>query len=168
MAHNSPIVMRMLLAIAGSELAANRLGEESPRSTAPNLHPQNTAISVNYYRKALAAFAGILNDNAEVCRTEMQLNEVFAVFFLMVLYEQKCGQNSDGLMAHIHGVSAFLTVYCRSSGTNMASAWATLPALSQQLLLFIMFVVFSLVIWRIPPSPFNFPPIKMLFLKLDL
>lgn len=131
-ASGSPAAMRMILAISASELEMMRCAQQlKPRPT----HALPRHDGVAYYRRALEEFRVILRELDY--RSAKCLNEVLAIFFLMVVYEQQFGRHASGMEAHLRGLYAFLaTMFATKQDLSLAG----LPLLGQQLLLFTMLV----------------------------
>ncbi|GJN82630.1 hypothetical protein PLIIFM63780_006173 [Purpureocillium lilacinum] len=128
--------MRMILAISASELEMMRCAQQlKPRPT----HALPRHDGVAYYRRALEEFRVILRELDY--RSAKCLNEVLAIFFLMVVYEQQFGRHASGMEAHLRGLYAFLaTMFATKQDLSLAG----LPLLGQQLLLFTMYINLNL------------------------
>ncbi|KAF3401945.1 hypothetical protein F1880_009953 [Penicillium rolfsii] len=133
-ARDSPTVMMMLLAISANEFDSRQLGEGH------KLWGMNTGTG--YYTEALRRFSTSFN-NREF-QSAKTYNEDFAVFFLMLYYEHQFGTDPEGFKAHIRGFYAFFRAYC-SAGSLIRKGLERLPILSQQLLLYIIYLHLHIV-----------------------
>ncbi|RDW75796.1 hypothetical protein BP5796_06617 [Coleophoma crateriformis] len=114
LAQNSPMLMHMVLSLAGREEGFYKSGgEETGREV---------EASLDHYNQAVNMMAKAVEGNAE----EMDMAVVLAALWLMILYEQKFGDSDGrGLAQHLKGTASILRQKCRSL--------ANMPAPSQAL-----------------------------------
>jgi hypothetical protein len=139
-APHSPVVMKMILAITATELEGTRCAQHKGLQEGD----QNWDAGTVHYRSALRDFPYLLGKPQPLSRS--QINEILATFLLMVVYEHHFSSDTVGLIVHLRGVYTFL----RSCGVTFQHSphqGPRLPELSQQLLLFVMYVH----ILRVPP-----------------
>jgi hypothetical protein len=129
-AHDSPVVMMVLLAISANEFEFRQVAEGSKL--------RGVTTGVDYYQEALRRFSTVLSN--QEYKSERDYNQVFAVFFLMLYYEKHFGTDLGGLGAYLRGVHAFLKTHCFTGPAGQGKL-ERLPILSQHLLLYITYVV---------------------------
>ncbi|KAL6228667.1 major facilitator superfamily domain-containing protein [Aspergillus navahoensis] len=130
-APHSPVIMKMILAIAATELEGLRCAAHRGLQQGG----QVWEVGAGHYRSALREFHSLLG--RPLPYSKLQVNEILAAFLLMVVYEYYFSPNTVGLVMHLRGIYTFL----RSCGvTFQQQQGPTLPELSQQLLLFVMYI----------------------------
>ncbi|KAJ6441353.1 hypothetical protein O9K51_04901 [Purpureocillium lavendulum] len=127
--------MTMILAISAGELEMIRYAQRSKPRLQHRADEGLGHLDVAYYRRALEEFGYVLRGLDY--RSPISVDEILAVFFLMVVYEHQFGRQMSEMEAHLRGLYAFLATLFAS---NRDLTWTKLPSLSQQLLLFIMYI----------------------------
>ncbi|KAL6228607.1 hypothetical protein BDW75DRAFT_246556 [Aspergillus navahoensis] len=128
--------MKMILAIAATELEGLRCAAHRGLQQGD----QVWEVGAGHYRSALRDFQSLLGRPQPY--SESQINEILAAFLLMVVYEHHFSSNTVGLVVHLRGIYTFL----RSCGvTFQQEGGATLRELSQQLLLFVMYIYLATI-----------------------
>ncbi|OJJ66151.1 hypothetical protein ASPBRDRAFT_138677, partial [Aspergillus brasiliensis CBS 101740] len=137
-APHSCVVMRMILAIAATELEGlrHRARRETPHGpySPPGGSPLKTGAS--HYRHALQDFQALLASRRYF--SPRDVNEILAAFLLMVVYEYYFSFDRAGVDIHIRGVYAFLRILDTRQPRHLPRLSSDLPQLSQQLVLLIM------------------------------
>lgn len=104
-AARSPILMRLLLAYAATEL-------EGRASTDPDLAGLTVTrtrwAGATHYNTALHEFCTLLATCNGQPMMPADIDEIIASFYIMISLEAHSGTTSSGLMAHLSGVQAFL------------------------------------------------------------
>lgn len=138
-ASRSPVVMRLILANAASEL-------EGRKATDPELAglavSKTRGTGAAHYGAALREFGAMLEQCLEQKRplTKSAIDEIVASFFFMISYERHFEGRDSGLAAHLSGVQAFLEtcgVFSRQTGELKGDV----SEMAKNLLLFIMWAI---------------------------
>lgn len=133
-ASDSPIVMRLILALSASEIEGRR--SQDPERIRWSV-PSRAGTGVAHYSTALREFRTELEKLRGQLLTQEKLDEIITSFFFMISYEFHFGGDWSGLTAHLLGFAAFL----KGCGlwVDLSSAASTkLSAQSKNLLLYIM------------------------------
>ncbi|RAO68529.1 uncharacterized protein BHQ10_004541 [Talaromyces amestolkiae] len=143
-APHSVVVMRMVLAIAAAELESIRYAQQTQSSGEPprQRDHERWVAGTHHYRIALRGFQSLLVKSRPL--SEQEFDEILAAFLLMAIYELHFSADTAGLQVHISGIYTFLRV----RGVTFQGTWqqgSNLPVLSQQLLLFIMYIHISII-----------------------
>ncbi|KAE8383162.1 hypothetical protein BDV26DRAFT_181144 [Aspergillus bertholletiae] len=142
-APRSLVVTSMMLAISATELEGIRHTQRC-RSDRVVSHDQWPAeAGTSYYQSALRDFQLILS-KSEGPLSSQEVNQISAAFFLMVIYEYLFGQDSAAVEVHIQGLYTFLRAHDLAPKHGEPSKCARLPVLTQQLLLFVMYMNLTL------------------------
>ncbi|RDW82473.1 hypothetical protein BP6252_03585 [Coleophoma cylindrospora] len=103
LAQNSPMLMHMVLSLAGREEMFYKSGGEEAG--------KEVEASLDHYNQAVNMMTKAVEGNAD----EMDMAVVLAALWLMILYEQKFGDSDGrGLAQHLKGTASILRQKCRS------------------------------------------------------
>ena len=124
----------------------SRNGELRSRDLVPSTQPgieslsslhrsrQLQSIAMKNYRLALQDLSSVLSRAATPDRTEQDLDALFALWFLMINFEQYGSELVENTHIHLNGIRSFLSRALKNAEI------IKLPPASQQMLHFIWFV----------------------------
>ena len=168
-APHSSVLMRVILSFSAAELNAARYHQQNGRPCPPG-HADKVANF--HYGHALQGFHSRLCSLQLPFLSQSDIDEIFSTFFMIISLELRFGAEKTAFGVHIRGAYAFLrslingsipsamspgssATFSQSSvsspglpsscaAENSPLPWELLPPLSQQLLLFIIYVNLSL------------------------
>jgi hypothetical protein len=133
-ASESPVVMRLMLALSASELETRR--SMDPDRIRWSL-PCQPGTGVAHYSAALREFRSELERSRRQPLSQEKLDEIIAAFFFLISYEHHFGGGWSGLNTHLSGMYAFLKS-CGVLGDLSSEPEVDMAVSSKNLLLYIM------------------------------
>lgn len=134
LAEDEPMVMHALLALGGNEIEFRRNSNSDgivshPPTTGQGRHGKWTPVQ--HYSAALGLLADVIG--AADDGRQLELDPVFAVLYLMLVYEQKYGDGScSGLSNHLAGAALIVKHRCQNLPDQISKRrWQGTPVLTR-------------------------------------
>jgi len=134
-------VMRAFMALASMELRCREMTPResgSPASEDLDRARRHRDLATHYYHLALRDLSAVLHRASQPDRTDSDLDALFAMWFLILWFEHYDPELVEASHVHLDGIRSFLASHLRGSWNDGETK---LPPASQQLLLFIRFVI---------------------------
>jgi len=135
-AARSPVVMRLILANAASELEGRKLTDPELAGLAVS---KTRGMGAAHYGAALREFSAMLHQclDQKLPLARSTIDEIAASFFFMISYEHHFGGDDSGLAAHLSGVQAFLET-CGVFSRQTSELRGDVSEMAKNLMLYIM------------------------------
>lgn len=134
LAEDEPMVMHALLALGGNEIEFRRNSNSDgivshPPTTGQGRHSKWTPVQ--HYSAALGLLADVIG--AADDGRQLELDPIFAVLYLMLVYEQKYGDGScSGLSNHLAGAALIVKHRCQNLSDQISKrGWQGTPVLTR-------------------------------------
>ncbi|PON28240.1 hypothetical protein TGAM01_v202734 [Trichoderma gamsii] len=134
LAEDEPMVMHALLALGGNEIEFRRNSNSDGivrHTPATEQGRRSKWTPVQHYSAALGLLADVIG--AADDGRQLELDPIFAVLYLMLVYEQKYGDGScSGLSNHLAGAALIVKYRCQNLSDQISKrGWQGTPVLAR-------------------------------------